>query len=151
MNTPLVVQNKILINAPASKVWDALTNPQQTKKYMFGCETVSDWKKGSPLLWKGSYEGKEMVFVKGIIADIQPGKFLAYTTIDPNGSLADIPENYLTVTYDLTTENGQTALTVTQGDYSKVADGENRYKETYNNGEGWNPILVQIKSLVEAN
>jgi uncharacterized protein YndB with AHSA1/START domain len=149
MNTPLVVKNKILINAPASRVWDALTNPQQTKKYMFGCETVSDWKIGSPLLWKGSYEGKEMVFVKGAIVDIKPGKFLAYTTIDPFGNLPDIPENYLTVTYELTAENGQTALTVTQGDYSKVADGEKRYKETYNNGEGWNPILVQIKSLVE--
>jgi uncharacterized protein YndB with AHSA1/START domain len=151
MSTPLVVQNKIMINAPASKVWDALTNPAQTKKYMFGCETVSDWKKGSPLLWRGSYEGKEMVFVKGAIVDINPGKFLAYTTIDPNGPIADIPENYLTVTYELATENGQTALTVTQGDYSKVADGKKRYEETYNNGEGWNPILVQIKSLVEGN
>ena len=147
--TGLVVQNSIRINARASKVWDALTNPEQTKKYMFGCETVSDWKKGSPLLWKGSYEGKEMVFVKGIIADIYPGSFLAYTTIDPNSAIEDIPENYLTVTYELTTENGQTILTVTQGDYRTVADGERRYQESSNNGEGWNPILIEIKKLVE--
>ena len=74
---------------------------------------------------------------------------MVYTTIDPNSTLPDIPENYLTVTYDLAVENGQTLLTVTQGDYSKVADGERRYKESYNGGEGWNPILVQIKKLVE--
>lgn len=146
----LFVKNTIVINAPASKVWDALTNPEQTKKYMFGCETVSDWKKGSPLLWRGSYEGKEMVFVKGNIVDIQPGKFLAYTTIDPNSAIEDIPENYLTVTYSLSEENRQTNLTVTQGDYATVADGEARYKEASNNGEGWNPILVEIKKLVEA-
>jgi uncharacterized protein YndB with AHSA1/START domain len=149
MIQPLLVKNSVIIDAPASKVWDALTHPEQTKKYMFGCETVSDWKVGSALLWKGSYEGKEMVFVKGDIVEIQPEKRLVYTTIDPNSTLPDIPENYLTVTYDLAVENGQTLLTVTQGDYSKVADGERRYKESYNGGEGWNPILVQIKKLVE--
>ena len=149
MSQPLIVKNSITINAPAATVWDALTNPIQTKKYMFGCETVSDWKQGSSLEWKGEYEGKEMVFVKGHIVDIKPGKFLAYTTIDPNSAIDDVSENYLTVTYDLTTENGQTVLTVTQGDYNKVAEGERRYQEAYNSGEGWNPILVQIKELVE--
>lgn len=146
----LIITNTITINAPTSKVWDALVNPEQTKKYMFGCETVSDWKVGSELLWRGSYEGKEMVFVKGTITTITPDKFLAYTVIDPNNTaIADIPENYLTVTYKLDTENGQTVLTVTQGDYNKVAEGEKRYQESYNSGEGWNPILVEIKKLVE--
>jgi uncharacterized protein YndB with AHSA1/START domain len=150
MQKTLIVKNNITINAPAAKVWDVLTNPEQTKKYMFGCETVSDWKPGSPLWWRGSYEGKEMVFVKGNIVEIDPGKFLSYTTIDPNSAIADIPENYLTVTYTLKEENGQTIFNVTQGDYSKVADGEKRYKEAYNNGEGWNPILIEIRKLAEA-
>lgn len=147
---PLQVKSVIAINADQSKVWDMLVNPEQTKKYMFGCETQSDWEVGSPLLWRMEYEGKELVAVKGNIVDIQPGKFLAYTTIDPNNpNMPDVPENYLTVTYDLKTENGQTVLTVTQGDYNTVADGQKRYDETYNNGEGWNPILVQIKALAE--
>lgn len=152
MAKQLIVKSEISIKAPAEKVWDALTNPEQTKKYMFGCETVSDWKKGSPLLWKGNYEGKEMVFVKGHIVDIRPGEFLAYTTIDPNNpGVPDIPENYVTVTYELAEENGQTKLQVTQGDFAGVADGEKRYEETYNNGEGWNPVLVKIRELVEAD
>ena len=149
MANPLFIKNTIEISASASRIWDALTNPEQTKKYMFGCETVSDWKKGSSLLWKGTYEGKDMVFVKGNIVDLKPGKFLAYTVIDPNSSIPDIPENYLTVTYELVEKNGQTVLTVTQGDYSKVADGEKRYQHSNNGGEGWNPILVEIKKLVE--
>ncbi|MBO9561530.1 MAG: SRPBCC domain-containing protein [Niastella sp.] len=149
MSQPLFVKNTITINAPAATVWDALVNPEQTKKYMFGCETVSDWKTGSSLEWKGEYEGKEMIFVKGNIVGIDPGKFLSYTTIDPHSNIDDVSENYLTVTYDLQPQNGHTVLTVTQGDYSKVAEGERRYKEAWNNGEGWNPILVQIKQLVE--
>ncbi len=149
MSKELIIKNSITINATKSKVWDALTNPEQTKKYMFGCETVSDWKIGSSLLWKMNYEGKELIAVKGNIADIKPEKFLAYTTIDPNSVIEDIPENYLTVTYSLSDENGKTILTVTQGDYATVADGEKRYNDSYNGGEGWNPILVQIKKLVE--
>jgi uncharacterized protein YndB with AHSA1/START domain len=146
----LTVKNNITIHAPAEKVWDALVNPEQTKKYMFGCETVSDWKAGSPLTWKMIHEGKEFIPVKGTIVDIQPGKYLAYTVIDPNNpEVPDVPENYLTVEYLLQENNGETMLTVTQGDYSKVADGEKRYKETYNNGEGWNPILVEIKKILE--
>ena len=150
MEKNLIVTNTIKVNAPASKVWDALTNPEQTKKYMFGCEAISDWEPGSPLLWKGNYEGKEMVFVKGKIVSIDPGKFLSYTTIDPNSSVPDLPENYLTVTYRLSENNGETALTVMQGDYATVADGDKRYKETADGG-GWDPILVQIKKLVEEN
>ena len=151
MENGLFVKNSVLISAAAAKVWDVLTNPSQTKKYMFGCETVSDWQPGSSLEWKGTHEGKEMVFVKGNIVDINPGKYLAYTTIDPNSTIDDISENYLTVTYSLTEENGQTRLDITQGDYTKVAEGERRYSEAWNNGEGWQPLLVEIKKIAETD
>jgi len=149
MKQPLIVRNEISIQASAAKVWDALTNPTQTRQYMFGCETVSDWKPGSTLLWRGEYEGREMIFVKGTIVSIVPEKSLAYTTFDPNGSMPDIPENYTTVTYTLDAHPGETLLTVTQGDFSMVADGQRRFEEVYNKGEGWNPILMLIKKLVE--
>lgn len=146
------IQNSVQINASAEKVWRALTDRTETKKYMFGCEAVSDWKTGSELLWKGQHEGKEMVFVKGHITEIQPMKKLSYTVFDPNNQdIPDLPENYLTVTYALKPTEAGILLEVTQGDYSKVADGERRYNESYNGGEGWNPILLQIKQIVEAN
>jgi uncharacterized protein YndB with AHSA1/START domain len=147
----LFIENSITINASPTKVWDVLVNPEQTKKYMFGCEAVSDWRVGSPLLWRGQYEGKEIVFVKGTVVDIKPERLLVYTVIDPNSTIEDIPENYLTITYELTRKNGKTHFKVTQGDYSKVGDGDRRYKESYNSGEGWNPILVEIKKLVESD
>ncbi len=146
----LIVQNSILIKADAGKVWDTLVNPEQTKKYMFGCKTVSDWKIGSSLLWQGMYEGEEMVFVKGIILDIEPGRLLKYTVIDPNATMADISENYLNVTYQLKEQNGHTNLTIFQDGFEDAADGEKRYTDVQNNGEGWNPILVEIKKLVES-
>lgn len=150
MSQPLIVSSSISIQAPAQKVWDLLTNPEQTPKYMFGCAALSDWTVDSPLIWKGNFNGVELVAVKGTVTGIRPGQFLAYTTIDPNSTIPDVPENYVTVTYTLTETNGETLLEVTQGDFAGVADGQRRYEETYNNGEGWNPILVQIKALAEA-
>jgi uncharacterized protein YndB with AHSA1/START domain len=146
----LFVENAINIHAPAAKVWDALTNPNQTKKYMFGCETVSDWKQGSSLLWNMNRDGKEITAVKGVIRNIQPSKHLEYTVIDPNAGLADVPENYLTVNYKLEEKNGDTILSVSQGDYNKVGDGPKRYEHAMAGG-GWQSILEEIKKLVEGN
>ena len=143
------ISNNIEINAPKEAVWSALTEPKKTKQYMFGCETVSTWEPGSELLWRGTYQGKEMDFVKGHIVTFKPYETLAYTVFDPNGTMEDIPENYLTVTYTLKEDAGRTLLTVSQGDFTKAAEGEKRYQEIYNNGEGWQPILVEIKKLVE--
>jgi len=151
MSNKLIIKNSIVINALIGEVWDALINPEQTQKYMFGCAAISDWKTGSALLWKGNYEGKEMVFVKGIILDIQPHRILKYTVIDPNSSMPDIPENYLNVTYELADQAGKTCLTVSQDGFENAAEGEKRYKDVYNNGEGWNPILIEIKKLLEVN
>jgi uncharacterized protein YndB with AHSA1/START domain len=146
---PLNVESSITVNAPKAVVWDALTNPEKTKIYMFGCEAISDWTVGSPLIWRMEYEGKELIAVKGNIVRFEPETRLDYTVFDPQSTIEDIPENYLTVTYELTETDGKTHLVVTQGDYNTVAEGERRYQESDNGGEGWNPILIQIKELVE--
>ena len=145
----LVVTNKVNINASLSQVWDMLTNPQKTKLYMFGCETVTDWKPGSELLWRGVYEGKEIVFVKGHVLEIIPEKWLKYTVIDPNATYPHISENHLNVSYDLKEENGQVLLTVSQDGFETAAEGLKRYEEVSNKGEGWNPILLEIKKYAE--
>ena len=146
------VSNSITINAPAESVWDALVNPEKTKIYMYGCEAVSNWDPGDNLIWKSVVEGKEFVAVKGQILAIRPGSYLQYSTFDPNDtSIEDVAENYLKVVYDLKEENGKTKLTASQGDFTTVAKGNERFEEVYNGGLGWKPMLEKIKSLVEAN
>lgn len=146
----LFIKNDIHINAPIEMVWDCLTQAKYTQQYMFGCSTVSEWQEGSTLLWKMNHEGVEIVAVKGTVIKIEPPQYLEYTVIDPNDqNIPDIPENYLTVTYHLKKTEHGTQLFVTQGDYSKVADGQNRFDHSNNDGEGWMPILSQIKEICE--
>ena len=149
MDSPKTVTNTILINASPKRVWAVLTEPFETKQYMFGCETVTDWKVGSPLLWEAEYEGKKVVFVKGNILEILPENLLRYSEIENNPPYADILENHLIVQYDLTEKDGVTELTVTQSGFENAAEGEKRYLDVYNNGLGWSPILEKIKMQAE--
>ncbi|HSB56379.1 MAG TPA: SRPBCC domain-containing protein [Nitrosopumilaceae archaeon] len=140
----LIVKKQIKINSSSSKVWEVLINPELTKQYMFGCEIVSDWKVGSPVIWKGAADGK--VYVKGTLLAIVTEKFLQFTVFDPNMGIEDIPSNYSTVTFGLSSENSQTILSVSQGDFTKLEEGEKRYNDTVT---GWDSVLPKIKDLAE--
>jgi uncharacterized protein YndB with AHSA1/START domain len=143
MIKPLVYHASIRIDAPAAKIWHVLTTPALTRKFMFGGEAVSDWKTGSPLTWR--MEGSEKV-LKGTILAIEPGRLLSYTIIDPDASYANEPGNATTVTYELTEEGGSTLVSVSDGDFASVAEGEKRYRRTV---QGWGEALVRLKEVAE--
>jgi uncharacterized protein YndB with AHSA1/START domain len=142
----LKIKKTITINAEVSKVWEALTKPEWTKKYMAGSEVISDWKVGSPILWKGTLKGEGKILTKGSIEKIEVGKLLQFTSFDPNAKYTDVPSNYVQATYELTPKLGKTVLSVTQGDYSRVEDGKKRFTDA--NG-GLNQALSTLKTLVE--
>lgn len=142
----LFTKDEIRINAPASSVWKTLVDPEKTKHYMFGCKVICDWQIGSPILWKGAEDG--VIYVTGTLLALEKEKIFSFTTFDPNATYEDIADNYLTATYTLHEHGDFTTLTVTQGDYSIVADGQKRYEDTIAAG-GWSAVLKQIKKLCE--
>ena len=91
----------VTIDAPKADVWDALTRPEKVKQYMHGTEMSTDWKEGSPISWKGEWKGKSYED-KGQVLEVQPQRRLSYTHWSPMGGSEDKPENYHTVTYELT-------------------------------------------------
>lgn len=148
MENIMVVRNTVQIKAPVAKVWEALTRPEWTRQYMYNCEVDSDWKPGSPVLWKMMYEGTTIIPVKGKVVTIEPEHLLVYTVIDPNAGMEDIPANYLNVRYELIKMGDETLLEVTQDGYEHAANGEKRYEEAQEAG-GWESILAKIKELLE--
>ena len=143
MSQELIIRKSISIAAPIEKVWEALTNPTLTPKYMYGCAIESGWNLGDEVLWKMG--GK--VIVKGHVLGIDPGKYLEYTTFDPNVGLKDIPANNINVTYTLTNQDGATLLEVTQGDFAEAENGQKRYEDSVG---GWDQVLQTLKTLVES-
>jgi uncharacterized protein YndB with AHSA1/START domain len=142
----LLIRRSIDIDAPVETLWRVLTDSEFIKQYMFGCTAETDWKPGSPLLWKGAADGK--LYVKGHIVSIEKPHRLAYTIFDPNSTIKDIPANYLTMTYELKKRNERASvLEITQGDFSAVEDGERRYQHSL---DGDDSVLSGIKKLAEA-
>src|SRR5690242_4971014 len=111
------------INAPPAKVWDALVTPATIKKYMFGTDVTSDWKEGSKITWKGEWEGKSYED-HGKILQLKPGKKIQYSHFSPLTGKPDIPENYHTVTVELSPKGNQTDVHLTQD--NNATDEERR-------------------------
>ena len=141
MNNKLIAKATIKINAPASKVWNALMDPELIKQYLFGADVISDWKEGSPVIYKGVYQGKAYED-KGNVLKADPEKLLVMTHWSPLSGTTDSPENYHKVTYELVTENGSTQLTITQ-------DNNSSAEEQAQNSGFWQTVLEGIKKLLE--
>lgn len=135
-----IVKKKIEIKATPDEVWDALTNPEKTKKYFFKCKVFSDWKKGSSITFKGKIFFIINFEMRGKILEIEPQKILKYNLKNSNSSSESI------VTDKLTFEKGTTTLTITD-DVGQTEGAEKRFKKS---NKGWDKILKGLKELVES-
>jgi uncharacterized protein YndB with AHSA1/START domain len=129
------------IHATIENVWDALTDPEIIKKYFFGTNTITDWKVGSPIKFKGEWGGKSYED-KGTILEIQKNKLIKYNYWSSMSDIEDKPENYVTVTYQLSGEDENVNLSVLQ---ENIPD--EKMKE--HSAENWNKVLLGLKKVVE--
>lgn len=141
MDEKNVAKASMLINAPVTKVWDAITKPELIKQYLFNTDVISDWKVGSPIVYRGEWEGKPFED-KGKIVKFEPEKQLVSTHWSPLSGVPDTPENYHTVTYDLVPREDKTELTITQ-------DNNANEQERVHSEENWKTVLVGLKNLLE--
>ena len=141
MNNKFIAKATTTVNAPASKVWDALIKPDLIKEYLFGTKVTTDWKEGSPITYKGEWEGKAYED-KGEILKFDPEKSLVSTHWSPLSGVPDIPENYHTVTYQLSEKNGKTEITILQ-------DNNATEEEKAHSEQNWRTVLDGMKKLLE--
>lgn len=133
----------VTIDAPTEKVWQALTDPEKVKQYLHGTEMSTDWKEGSRITWRGEWQGRAYED-KGTVLDVKPLRLLRYTHWSPMGGSEDRPENYHTVTYELSGEDGKTTLTLTQDNNPTQEEAD---KMAANN---WAPVLQGLKNAAES-
>ena len=96
----LIAKSSVQINTTIDEAWKALVNPEIVEKYMLGSQQLSDWQKGSSIIWKKDFNGRKFVD-KGEILEITPQKSLKYTHYSPASGKPDAPENYQTVSVTL--------------------------------------------------
>lgn len=141
MSKSLSLKVSVSINVPKSKVWSALTDPAQIKQYLFGTDTISDWKVGSPIVFRGTWDGKPYED-KGHILELEKNSLLKYNYWSNFSGDKDEPANYSNITYLLTEEKGRTMFTLRQDNI--------RTKEAQVQSENnWGMVLNKMKNLLE--
>jgi len=141
MSKDLIAKASVTINANRDKVWDALVNPVAIKQYMFGANVITDWREESPIVWKGEYQGKPYED-KGVILKFEPGRMLQYSHFSPMSGLPDKPENYHTVTIEVSGNGNKTQATLSQ-------DHNANEKEREESEKNWTTMLNGMKKYVE--
>ena len=142
MNHELSVSQSVIVNADAKKVWEALTIPSIIKDYLYGTDTVTDWKVGSPIIFQGEYNGQKYKD-KGTILEFKPMETISYSYWSGFSGLEDKPENYSIVTYTVKPIDAKTTeFTWTQKGFGS--------EEGYNHSKaGMTDFLNGIKVIME--
>src|SRR5512135_780046 len=141
MQPNFIARASTTIEAPAARVWDALTKPELIKQYLFGSDVVSDWKVGSPIYYRGQWQGRAYED-KGTILEVQENERLVSTHWSPLSGVPDVPENYHTVAYELSERDGRTDLTIIQD--NNASEEERQHSE-----QNWQTVLAGLKKVVE--
>ena len=137
-----VAHARVEIDATPRVVWRALTDPEQVARWMSGTEVSSDWRVGSPITWRGEMNGTPYEDKGEILASDEPTR-LSMTHYSPLMGGADEPENYHTVTYDLSADGDRTTVELSQ-------DGNDSAEQAEQFGANWQGMLDALKKTVES-
>jgi uncharacterized protein YndB with AHSA1/START domain len=143
------VNQTIEIKADPAAVWDVLTSPEMTRQWATAftgqaAELVSDWNVGSTVDWKSIPDGQ--VFASGTVTASEPEWLLRFTLFDVDVEPPQDISSNDGITFTLFQHSGSTLLTVAQGDFAKIPDGDRYFRTTAAN---WARAMPRIKELAE--
>lgn len=142
--TDHVARAEVTVDAAPDTVWRALTDPEQVRSWMVGTELSTDWQVGSPISWKGQMNGRPYEDKGEVLANDEPRR-LSFTHYSPLMGQEDRPENYHTVTYELTPAGGGDGTTVTLSQ-----DGNESQEQAEQFSANWQSMLDALKQTVES-
>lgn len=131
---------QVFIKAPPERVWEAITTPEFTQRYYYGCTLKTDLAVGSAFTY---FMADGSPIVEGRVVESDPPRRLVHTYHSLWADLAhDAPTR---VTWELEPSgSGVTKLTVVHDEFER----ETATYEGLATG-GWNWILSNLKSLLE--
>jgi len=136
-----IVQKTAWFNAQPNVIWDMLTDPEKTKRYFFHCRVFSDWKPGSPIVWRGRMLLFKKIEFHGEILEAVPDRLLKYKLANASDDTGTI--SFITDT--LTAENGGTLLSISD-DVGQGPGAKERYERSR---RGWDKVLKGLTKVVK--
>jgi uncharacterized protein YndB with AHSA1/START domain len=139
----LTLKTTITFEASRPEVWKGLTDPAIVKQYFFGTNLKADWKVGGRIAFSGEWDGKSYED-GGTILEIDPPKLLKYTYWSSMSGTEDKPENYNNITYELSENEGVTALVITQ-------EGIKNQEAKEHSEQNWQSVFDGLKKIINTN
>lgn len=137
------INKTVTIHTSASKVWEALTNPELIKRWIADNEVdvITNWKVGSPIIFRGSLHWINFEN-KGTIQQFEPEKVFQYNYLSSLSNLPEIPENYTSIRFVLSSTEDKTELMLTLSNFPDEVI--RKHLDFY-----WNVTLGILKNLCE--
>ncbi len=129
---------QIYIQAPPERVWQALTDPELTPQYYFGTRIESDFRPGSPYVYR-SPDGSPML--EGTIVESDPPRRLVMT-FRPLWTGEGTPESR--VTWEITPHENQSKLALIHEGLDLNSDLGRGVQD------GWTQIISAMKTVLES-
>jgi uncharacterized protein YndB with AHSA1/START domain len=111
--THQTIRKSIRLNASLDAVWEALTQPELMKSWMYDSEIeiVTTWKVGSPIIINVQ-EVSYKIAVKntGVVLQFLKNRVLEYSHLSSLSRLPDKEENYTLIRFTLQQEGDHTLL-----------------------------------------
>jgi uncharacterized protein YndB with AHSA1/START domain/DNA-binding transcriptional ArsR family regulator len=127
------------IRTTPEKLWHAITDPEETKKYFYGTAVDTDWKPGSPI----AYVTGDVHELDGRVVEVVPNERLVVTfEMTHNPAAKEDPPSRVTWQIE-PQKDGLCKLTVTHDDFA----GETATYQAV--GGGWPFIISGLKTLLE--
>ena len=106
------ILESVIIDAPASTVWETLTHPQLMRAWMgdpaMKLEVSTDWRIGGAISVRGVHTGR--FENRGTVLAFEPERRLSYTHLSSVSRLPDEPSSYTVFEFRLTALGEQTRL-----------------------------------------
>jgi len=142
----LVAHVSVVIDAPRATVWHALIDREMLERYMYMGSITSDWREGSPILWKSEWQGKSLE-VRGAVLRVDPQRALEYSysrPIFPSARRVQAPSSYYRVAIELFDDGEGTRIELTQHN--------NTTRKELEHPEGsWRLTLGNLRWLLEGD
>jgi uncharacterized protein YndB with AHSA1/START domain len=139
--TPYSASASVVINSNLEKVWDAITNPVQVKKYFFGTDLDTTWEVGKPIYWRGNWNGRQYED-KGTVLSFRKPHYLEFDYFSALSGNDDSPENYQVISFELNEVDGGVDVKILQKNAPSQESADHSI-------ENWEKVLIALKDLVE--
>ncbi|WP_353719461.1 SRPBCC domain-containing protein [Dyadobacter sp. 676] len=138
-----LIRLEIPINAPAANIWTALTDPTSIGKWMLDSpvEILTEWRLGGRISERGDLHGLPFEN-RGEIVRFEPGTALAYTHWSTLSEIADVPENYSFLLFEIQNTDKPPKLMLTIDNLPTFA--VRKHLEFY-----WKMALYLLKEVAE--